>query len=59
MVMPGLARRSAAISLRTWMAYFFPGPGSSDAIRLMAACASEKVVPRSRVVFLCEAISKA
>ena len=35
------------------LAYCCPGPGSSDVIRLMAACASEKMVTSSGVVFLC------
>ena len=38
-------------------AYFFPGPGSSDAIRLIATCASVKMVIRSRIVFLLDADS--
>jgi len=44
MVMPGLALRSTAMCFRAWIAYCCPGPGSSDAMRLMAACASVKIV---------------
>ena len=47
MVMPGLALRSMAMCFRAWIAYCCPGPGSSDTIRLMAACASVKIVTRS------------
>ena len=36
-----------------------PRPGSSDAISLMAACASENMVTRSGVAFLCAATSSA
>ena len=53
MVMPGLARRRAAMCCRARMANFCPRPGSSDAIRRMAACVSEKIVTCSGVVFLC------
>ena len=59
MVMSGFARRSAAICFRTWMAYCCPGPGSSDAICLIAACASEKMVTSSGVAFLCATGSSA
>jgi len=47
MVIPGLARRRAAMRIRARMAYFCPGAGSSDAIHLMADCASQKIVTRS------------
>jgi len=40
-----------------WSAYCWPGPGSSDAILLMTACASVKIVTRSGVMFLFEADS--
>ena len=59
MVMRGLALRSEAICFRAGRAYCCPGPGSSDAICLMAACASVKIVTRSGVVFLLEADSNA
>jgi len=59
MMIPGLAFLSVAMCLRAWRAYCCPGPGSSDAIRLMAACASVKIVTRSRDVFLLEAKSNA
>jgi len=39
MMMPGLALRSASMCFLAWSAYIWPGPGSSEAIRLMAACA--------------------
>jgi len=42
-----------------WSAYIWPGSGSSDTIRLVAACASEKMVTRSGVVFLLDASSSA
>ena len=57
--MPGLALGSAAMSFRAWRAFCCPGPGSSDAIRLMTACASEKIVARSETVFLRNATSYA
>jgi hypothetical protein len=41
-MMSGRALRSAAICFRARIAYFWPGPGSSDAISLMVAWASEK-----------------
>jgi len=59
MVMPGRDRPSAAMCFRAWMAYCRPEPGSSDAIRPMAACASEKIVSRSGVGLICEADSRA
>jgi len=59
MMIPGLALRSVAICFRAWRAYYCPGPGSSDAIRLMAACASVKIVIRCGVVFLLDAKSNA
>jgi len=37
MTIPGLDWRSVAMCFRAWRAYCCPGPGSSDAIRLMAA----------------------
>ena len=57
--MRGRDRRSAAMCFRARMASCCPGPGSSDAIRLMAACAPEKIVTRSGVVLLYEADSRA
>ena len=51
MTIPGLALRSVLMCLRAWRAYCCPGPGSSDAIRLIAACASVKMVTRSGVCF--------
>jgi len=59
MPMSGLALCSVAICFRAWRAYCCPGPGSSDAIRLMAACASVKIVTLSGVVFLLTATSNA
>jgi len=59
MTMPGLVLRSVAMCFRASRAYCRPGTGSSDAIRLMAACASEKMVTRSGVAFLCAASSSA
>ena len=44
MVIPGLAFRSAAMCFLACSAYCWPGPGSSVAMRLMAAWASEKIV---------------
>jgi len=46
-VMFGLADRGVAICSLAWIAYFCPGPGSSDAMRLMAAWASMKIVTLS------------
>jgi len=40
MVMSGLALRGAAMCFLAWSAHTWPGPGSSEASRLMAACAS-------------------
>jgi len=59
MTMPGLALRSVAMCFRAWRAYCCPGPGASDAIRPMAACASVKMVTRSGVVLLLDAASSA
>jgi len=59
MTMPGLALRSVAMCFRACTAFCCPGPGSSDAIRLMAACASVKFVTCSGVVFLLAADSNA
>jgi len=59
MMIPGLALRSRATCFPAWSAYRWPGPGSSEAIRLMAACASVKFVTRSGIVFLLEADSSA
>ena len=56
-MIPGLAFHSVAMCFRAWRAYCCPGPGSSDAIHLMAACASVKIVTRSGAVFLLEAKS--
>jgi len=53
MVMSGPDRRRVAIYFRAWSAYFWSGPGSSEAIRLMAAWASVKIVTRSGVVLQC------
>jgi len=52
MMIPGLALRSEATGFLAWIAYYWPGPGSSEAIRLMAACAWVKIVTRSGIVFL-------
>jgi len=51
MMMPSLTQRSAAMCFRALRAYCCPGPGSSDAIRLMATCASVKTATRSGTVF--------
>jgi len=59
MILPGLALRREAMCFCDWRAYFCPRPGSSDAIRLMAACASVKLVTRFGVVFLREKDSSA
>jgi len=50
MMTPGRARRSVAMCFLTWSAYCWPGPGSLDTIRLMAARASVKIVNRSGVI---------
>jgi len=50
MMMPGLALRSAAMCFLAWSAYCWPGPGSSETIRLMAAWASMKIVTLSGMV---------
>jgi len=55
----GSGLRSALIWFRAWIAYCCQGPGSSDAIRLIAACASVKMVTRSEIVFLLDADSSA
>ena len=55
----GLARSSAAMCFLGWSAYCWSGPGSSEAIRLMAAWASVKIVTRSGIVCLLEANSSA
>ena len=59
MMRTGLALRSAAMCFRAWRAYCCPGPVSSDAIRLMATCASVKIVTCFGVVFLLEVDSSA
>jgi len=59
MEMTGLTLRSAVKCFRAWMTYCCPGPGPSDAIRRMAACASEKMVTRSGIVFLSDATCSA
>jgi len=38
MVMSGMALRSTVTRFLAWSACIWPGPGSSEAIRLMAAC---------------------
>ena len=55
MTMPGRAFRSVAMCVLAWSVYCWPGPGSSEAIRLMAAWASVKILTRSGVVYLLEA----
>jgi len=50
MAMSGLAFRSAAIRFLAWIAYIWLGPGSSEAIRLMPAWASVKIVILSGVI---------
>jgi len=57
MTIPGLTLRSMAMCFRAWRAHCCPGPGLSDAIRLMAACASEKRVTRSGGTLLCAVTS--
>jgi len=59
MMIPGLARRSEAMSFLASSAYCWLGTGSSEAIRLMAAWASVEIVIRSGVVFLHKADSSA
>ena len=44
MVVSGLALRSTAMCFLAWSAYIWPGPDSSEAIRLTAAWASVKIV---------------
>jgi hypothetical protein len=50
-VMPAWAHRKAAMFFRAWIAHISPGPGSSDAIRLMATCASVKMATLSGIVW--------
>jgi len=59
MVMSGRALRSAAMCFLACIAYIQPKPGSSKAMRLMAAWASVKAVTPSGVVWRLAAISKA
>jgi hypothetical protein len=59
MVMSGLALRSAAMCFLAWIAYIWPGPGSSEAMRLMAVWASVKIVTLSGVVCRLTAVSSA
>jgi len=53
MAMPGLALRSVAMCFRARIACIWPGPGSSDAILLVAAWASVEIVTLSGVVAQC------
>ena len=55
---PGLSQHGDVLPL-AWSAYCWPGPGSSEVIRLMVAWASVKIVTRSDVVCLPEADSSA
>jgi len=55
MMLPGLALRNVAMCYLAWSMNRWPGPGSSETIRLMAAWASVKIVIRSGVVGLREA----
>jgi hypothetical protein len=57
--MSGRVLRSAAMCFRARIAYFWPGPGSSDAIRLMAAWASVKMVTLAGTVCRFAAVSRA
>jgi len=50
--MPGLALRNLVMCFRAWRAYSSPGPGSSNAIRRVAACTSEKIVTCSEATLL-------
>jgi len=43
-VRPGLAFRNATMGFLSWSTYILPGPGSSEAIRLMAVWASWNIV---------------
>jgi len=55
----GLAFLSTAMCFLAWSAYFWPGPVSSEAIRLLATFASVKTVTRFGVVCSLEAVSGA
>ena len=59
MIMPGLALHSVAMCFLAWIAYCWPGPGSSEPTRLMASWAPEEIVIRSGTVCLREADSNA
>jgi hypothetical protein len=59
MMIPGLALRSAAMCFQVWIAYIWPGPDSSEAMRLMADWASVKMVTFSGVVCRLAAVSSA
>ena len=50
---------STAMCSAAWNAYFWQGPGSSEAIRPMTTCASEKIVTRSGIVCLLDVVSNA
>ena len=59
MVTSGRALRSTAMFLLAWSAYIWPGPGSSEAIRVMAAWAFVNIVALSGVTCLLETDSSA
>jgi len=53
------SRAFRAMCFLAWSAYFWLGPGSSEAVRLMAAWASVMTVTRSGVRYLHKANSSA
>jgi hypothetical protein len=59
MMMPGRTLRRAAMCLRAWIAYIWPGPGSSEAMRLMAAWMSVKMATLSGAAYRLAAVSSA
>jgi len=59
MTIPGLALGSVAMYILAWNAYIWPGPGSFEAIRLMAGFATVKIVTLSGVIRLLAAVSRA
>ena len=54
MMISGRAFRSTAMCFLAWSAYFRPGPGSSQAIWMMAAYTSVKIGSHSGVICLLE-----
>jgi len=57
--MSSLALRSIAVYFMAWIVCIWPGPGSLEAMRLMAAWTSVKVVILSDVVCRLAAVSSA